>query len=87
MAGTSNSGAVSDPTAAFSSPRDVLNDPSLNKQEKFEALTRWKQAENDLERAASEGMEPPPGAARASRLDEINKALQSLEPEPQARRD
>jgi hypothetical protein len=65
---------VTEPLENFESPADVVRAANLTESEKIEALRRWRQAEVDLERATTEGMEGPP----RSRLDEINAALSDL---------
>lgn len=79
MAQASKTTAITEPSATFSSPGEIVRDPSLTPAEKLEALDRWKQAETDLERAAGEGMEAPPGARKNSRLDEINAAILAMQ--------
>ena len=66
--------ALVNPAAVFTSPWEVLHDPSLTLDDKREVLRRWAWDAWLLETAASEAM----AGGEASRLDEIQAALLAL---------
>ena len=67
--------ALVNPAAVFTSPMEVVHDPSLSIEEKREVLRRWAWDEWLLEVAADEAMTE----GEASRLDEVKTALRILE--------
>jgi hypothetical protein len=50
---------MKDPSAAYDSPKDVIDDNNLSHEEKSEILRCWEEDETAKQRAASENMPPP----------------------------
>lgn len=67
--------ALINPAAVFSSPAEVLHDPSLSLSEKREVLQRWAWDAWLLEVAADEAM----AGGEPSRLDDVKQALATLD--------
>jgi hypothetical protein len=67
--------ALINPAAAFTSPQEVLHDPSLTLDDKREVLRRWAWDAWLLETAADEAM----AEGEPSRLDEVKDALHALD--------
>ncbi len=67
--------ALVNPAAVFSSPQEVLHDPTLTLEDKREILRRWAWDAWLLETAADEAM----AGGEPSRLDEIKAALKALD--------
>ena len=65
------------PAAAFSHPRDVLNDPDLSRQEKRAILSSWASDACAVESAPQ--LRHPPGAPAPVPFDDIVDALRSLD--------
>jgi hypothetical protein len=65
---------LADPTGHFDRPADVVNDPSLSREQKIEILNRWEADSRELMVAADEGM----GGGETNRLGEVHAALQRL---------
>jgi hypothetical protein len=63
--------ALLDPHAHFRSPRDVLAEPQLPRQQKIELLARWAYDAVELAVAEEEGM----GGGESSNLDRVLAAL------------
>mgnify|MGYP001075941057 CR=1 FL=1 len=51
---------LKDPSAFYSSPQLVADDPSLTQEQKRVILRCWEDDEKAKQRAASENMPPPP---------------------------
>ncbi len=63
-----------DPTAVFSSPEAVVEDPHLTREEKTDILQRWKYDASQLEVAEDENM----GGGEPSMLEQVLKSLAVL---------
>lgn len=68
--------ALLDPTSVFKSPKDVVNNNSLSKQQKIEILKRWAYDAKELEIADDENMTATGKASDI--LDDILRAIESL---------
>lgn len=66
--------ALSDPTAVFGSPEEVLNRSDLSTESKIEILCRWAYDAAELAVAEEEGM----GGGESNRIDAVIKALDGL---------
>lgn len=69
--------AQASPTKVFDSPADVLA-TAISKVEKFEILRSWEDEAHQLQAAADESMT----GGESTRLDEIRKAIDTLEKSP-----
>ena len=67
--------AIINPAAVFSSPQEVVHDPTLSVDDKREVLRRWAWDAWLLEVAADEAM----GAGEPSRLEEVKAAMLALD--------
>jgi hypothetical protein len=67
--------AISDPTRHYTCPMDVVNDESLDTEEKRRILESWKQDAELLSTAQAENMS---GGERAQ-LQDVSLALQELD--------
>ena len=65
---------LADPTAHFDRPADVVEAPSLSREQKIEILHRWEADSRELMVAADEGM----GGGEQNRLGEVHAALKQL---------
>ena len=68
--------SMDDPRAVFETPEAVL-ESALNADEKHAILTKWKEDEEALIRAASEGM----AGGETSMVGRVEKALDQIESE------
>ena len=66
--------AILDPATVYQAPVDVLNDKSLNDQQRFQVLRSWEQDARELEVAREEGMT----GGEESLLDAILIAIDEL---------
>jgi hypothetical protein len=71
------------PAAVFNSPRDVLNDPDLTREEKRAILSSW--ASDACAVQCLPGMRLPPDAKAPVSFDEIIDALKTLDDDPPPR--
>jgi len=67
--------ALLDPTSVFARPADVLDDPSLSREEKIRILRRWEYDARELEVAEEENM----GGGPPDQLGPVLEALHRLE--------
>ncbi|WP_340151169.1 hypothetical protein [uncultured Sneathiella sp.] len=67
---------LKDPSAAFNSPRDVVDDPKLSDQDKSEILKIWKEDAEALIRAESENMK---SAHRTSPAPELLAEISNIQ--------
>lgn len=63
------------PDPQLPDPQQVLDDPSLSRDEKIEKLRRWSYDAREIDVANEEGMG---GKPRPSNLDAVQKALREL---------
>ncbi len=70
--------AMLDPAGFFRSPDDVVNEPSLTREQKIEMLRRWEYDARELLVAEEENMTGGP----PNLLDEVLTALRRLDAEP-----
>lgn len=70
-----------DPASAFDSPQAVLAHPDLSREQRIEILRRWEYDARELQVAEAENM----GGGEAAHLDEILRALHSLDAEAEER--
>ena len=68
------------PAAVFNSPREVLDDPDLTRQEKRAILSSW--ASDACAVDSAPGLRQAPGSKAAVTFDEIVEALTSLDDDP-----
>lgn len=66
--------ALKDPSLVYKTPMEVLQDPSLNDEQRLEILQRWEQDERELQVAQEEGM----AGGEKSILDDILQAMDKL---------
>jgi hypothetical protein len=71
------------PAAVFNSPREVLDDPDLTRQEKRAILSSW--ASDACAVASAPGLRQAPGSKATVNFDEIVDALRSLDDDPPPR--
>ncbi len=83
LAGAANQNDPAGPEY-WSSPIDVVRDPTLSLQAKRAILMNWAWTEYLIDQATNEGM---PENGRPSRLDEVEQALLALERQAEASRD
>lgn len=69
--------AKMDPSSEFESPRDVLNERSLSREDKIDILRRWAYDERELAVAEEENMLSS-NANHNNRLHEISQILLEL---------
>lgn len=69
--------AMLDPDSVFACPADMLDEPSLNREQKIKILRRWEYDARELEVAEEENM----GGGPPDILDEILAALHRLNAE------
>ena len=67
--------AMRDPSKAYNQPKDVLEDDSLDRDQKLKILKQWEFDANELITAEEENM---PGDA-APMLNRVKRALEELE--------
>ena len=72
---------ISDPSAVFDNPEDVLSDSELSYDQKITVLKQWAYDAKELQVAEEENM--PAGSSTPTRLRQILLALHSLENEQQ----
>jgi hypothetical protein len=65
---------LADPTGHFDRPSDVVEAPSLSREQKIEILNRWEADSRELMVATDEGM----GGGEQNRLGEVHAALKQL---------
>jgi hypothetical protein len=65
---------LADPAGHFDRPADVVDAPSLSREQKIEILNRWEADSRELMVATDEGM----GGGAPNRLGEVHAALQQL---------
>lgn len=70
--------AMVDPSSEFQSPREVLNDYSLSREQKIDILRRWAYDEREMSVAEEENMLKVDNENNENILDEILKALLEL---------
>ena len=68
--------ALTDPSASFKKPQDVVENKDLSREQKIEILRRWEYDARNLQVADEEGMSPD--IPQPSLLDAVLKALRSL---------
>jgi hypothetical protein len=68
--------ALTDPSATFKKPQDVVENTDLSREQKIEILRRWEYDARNLQVADEEGMSPD--IPQPSLLDAVLKALRSL---------
>ena len=68
------------PAAVFNSPREVLDDPDLTRQEKRAILSAW--ASDACAVDSIPGLRQAPGGKAPVSFDEIVDALRSLDDDP-----
>jgi hypothetical protein len=68
------------PAAVFHSPREVLDDPDLTRQEKRAILSSW--ASDACAVDSAPGLRQTPGGKAPVTFDEIVDALRSLDDDP-----
>jgi hypothetical protein len=68
--------ALSDPSAVFAQPDDILRDRRLSSEQKLRLLRQWERDAMGLTIAEGEGM----GGGEESRLARVRSALRSLDP-------
>lgn len=66
--------ALLDPATVYASPDAVVDDPSLDREQKIEVLRRWEYDARELEVAEEENM----GGGPPDMLDQILAALRKL---------
>ena len=71
------------PAAVFNSPRDVLDDPDLTRQEKRAILSSW--ASDACAVDSAPGLRHAPGTKAPVTFDDIVDALRSLDDDPPPR--
>lgn len=69
---------LTDPTAHFDRPADVLTATALSHEQKLQVLERWEADARELMVASDESM----GGGEPARLDEVHAALRQLGVEP-----
>ena len=69
--------AMSNPSAVFASPNEVVHHQELSRDQKLEILRQWAQDEEALQVAEDESMSAPQNQ-RDSRLDDVMSALHDL---------
>ncbi len=69
--------AKQDPASVFKSPRDVLKEASLTREQKIDILRRWAYDQREIAVAEEENMQHP-GHGGEIILDEILKTLLEL---------
>ncbi len=69
--------AMSNPSAVFASPHEVLHHQALSHQQKIEILRQWAQDAQALQVAEDESMTAPQ-TQPSSRLDDVMQALHEL---------
>jgi hypothetical protein len=67
--------AISDPTRCYTCPMDVVNDESLDTQEKRKILESWKKDAELLSTAQDENM----NGGERPQLQDVSLALQALD--------
>ena len=67
--------AISDPTRHYTCPMDVVNDESLDPEEKRKILESWKKDAELLSTAQAENM----SGGERPQLQDVNLALQELD--------
>lgn len=70
--------ALKDPTVFYHLPRDVLEDPSLTKEQKIKVLQQWEYDARELLVATEENMV---GSKDGGLLDRVLEALHAIDPE------
>jgi hypothetical protein len=68
--------ALTDPSAVFKKPQDVVEKKDLSREQKIEILRRWEYDERELQVADEEGMSPD--VPQPTVLDAVLNALRSL---------
>jgi len=68
--------ALTDPSAMFKKPQDVVEKKDLSREQKIEILRRWEYDARELQVADEEGMSPD--VPQPTALDAVLKALRSL---------
>lgn len=70
--------AMRDPKSCYNEPKDVLNDETLDKEQKIKVLKQWEYDARELSVAEEENM-PAQSGDEASMLNRVKTALQALE--------
>jgi hypothetical protein len=68
--------ALTDPSAMFKKPQDVVEKKELSREQKIEILRHWEYDPRELQVADEEGMSPE--VSQPTVLDAVLKALRSL---------